>query len=194
MAGIDRSPTMIAAGQREGRGLSNLTFYRRSIERFRLPEASFDAVLLMSETFPVMVENAEVLSHLRSVAGVLRKGGLYCVDVDRHDSVEDLRRRRLWRRRKVRKDQVCVDVREFQNPIAWHAAAWIYEVECTIRFPDRMVVTHDLIPVRYTVPKLLDLAARASGVFEMIACYADLSFEVPIDRCDRRWWGILRRV
>ncbi len=193
VAGVDRSAAMIAAGRREAHGLRNLEFYRRRIERFTLPRGGFDAAFFMSETLPVIVENGDLLNHLRSVAAALRKGGLYCVDIDRHNDIEGARRRRLWRRRKVRHRGVSIAIREFLRPIAWHASAWIYELECTIRFPDRMVRTRDLVPVRYTTPKLLDLAARASGVFKLIATYSDLSFETSLDRCERRWWGILRR-
>jgi SAM-dependent methyltransferase len=194
VTGIDRSPVMIAAGREEARGLDNLIFYRRRIERFTLPRGGFDAAFFMSETFPVMVENADLISHLRCVARLLRKGGLYCVDIDRHDGLEGPQRRRLWRQRKVLRGPAPVDVREFLRPIAWHAGAWIYELECTIHFPGRTVTTRDLVPVRYTVPKLLDFAARASGAFRLIASYSDLSFETPLDQCDRRWWGVLRRI
>jgi len=194
VVGIDRSPAMIAAGRRESRGLRNLEFFRRRIERFTLPRGGFDAAFFMSETLPVIVENADLLSHLRSVAATLRRGGLYCVDIDRHDDIEGARRRRLWRQRNVRYRDVSIAVREFLRPIAWHLSAWIYELECTIRFPDRTVRTRDLVPVRYTTPALLDLAARACGVFKLIASYSDLSFDTPLDQCDRRWWGVLRRI
>ncbi len=97
-----------------------------------------------------------MISHLRCVARVLRKGGLYCIDIDKHDAVEASQRRRLWRQRKVRQGPVRISVREFLRPIAWHAAAWIYELECTIHFPDRTVMTRVLVPVRYMVPKPLD--------------------------------------
>src|SRR5580700_3279118 len=60
MVGIDRSPAMIATGRREGRGLDNLTFVRRRIERFRLPRGGFDAAFFMSETLPVIVENTDL--------------------------------------------------------------------------------------------------------------------------------------
>ncbi|HEY2104290.1 MAG TPA: class I SAM-dependent methyltransferase [Candidatus Binataceae bacterium] len=194
VVGIDRSPTMIATGRREARGLYNLTFVRRRIEQFRLPQAGFEAAFFMSETLPVMVENADLIRHLRSVAAALCKGGLYCVDIDRHDDIEGARRRRLWRRRKVRHRGVSIAIKEFLRPITWHASAWIYELECTIRFPDRTVKTRDLVPVRYTVPKLIDLAARASGVFNLIAVYSDLSFDTLLDQCERRWWAVLRRL
>jgi len=65
VAGIDRSPTMIAAG-RKAAGAAPIRFYRRSIERFRLPERPFDAAFFMSETFPIMTGNRELLSHLAS--------------------------------------------------------------------------------------------------------------------------------
>jgi hypothetical protein len=51
-----------------------------------------------------------------------------------------------------------------------------------------------VIPIRYTVPPLLELAAKASRMFEMIATYSDLSFVTPLDQCDRRWLGVLQRV
>lgn len=194
VVGIDRAGAMIDAGRREGGGLDNLTFLKRRIERFQLPSGDFDAAFFMSETLPVIVENDDLLSHFRSVAAVLRKGGLYCVDIDRHEDIEGARGRRLWRRRKVRYQGVSIAIVEFLRPISWHASAWIYELQCTIRFPDRTVKTLDLVPVRYTVPKLMDLAARASGVFQLIAAYSDLSFATPLDQCERRWWGILRRL
>ncbi len=195
VAGLDRSPTMIAAGRRESRGLERMRFYRRRIEKFRLPEPLFDAAFFMSETFPVMTRNADLMSHLNSVAKSLRPGGLYCIDIDRHDGVQLLRTRKLWRERTVRVGRIRVQVREYHRPIAWHEAMHsIYELECTIRFPERTVVTRDLIPVRYTSPPLMELAARASGCFEMIAAYSDLSFTTPLDLCYGRWLAVLRRT
>ncbi len=194
VVGIDRSAAMMRQARRESPGLDNLTFYRRRIEQFTLPRGGFDAAFFMSETLPVLVANADLISHLRCVAEALRPGGLYCVDIDRHDRIEADRKRRLWRRRKVRQGPVSVSIREFMRPMAWHEGAWIYELECSIRLAGRTVRTRDLIPVRYTLPKLLDLAAAASGVFELIAVYSDLSFDTPLEQCDRRWWGVLRRT
>jgi SAM-dependent methyltransferase len=64
VVGIDRSPTMIASGRAKARGIKNLRFYSRAIERFHLPERPFDAAIFMSETFPVIVENADLLTNL----------------------------------------------------------------------------------------------------------------------------------
>ena len=149
----------------------------------------------MSETFPIMTENRALLSHLASVGRLLGRGGLYCVDIDRHDGVEVTGARKLWRRRKVIADGTRVDVREYHRPIAWSSGMHsIYELECTIHFPAGRVVTRDIVPVRYTLPSLLELAARACGYFTMVACYADLSFTKPIEKCYGRWLGVLRRV
>jgi SAM-dependent methyltransferase len=195
VVGIDRSPTMIAAGRAESRGLGQMRLYRRQIERFRLPEKQFDAAFFMSETFPVIVSNQDLMSHFKSVAKLLRRGGLYCVDIDRHDGIDLVRGRKLWRHRTVRLGRTRVGVREYHRPIAWHEVLHsIYELECTIHFPDRTVVTRDLIPVRYTIPPLMELAARASGCFEMIACYSDLSFTTPLNQCYGRWLAVLRRT
>src|SRR6202049_487559 len=66
LAGIDDSPTMIAAG-RKAVVAAPIRFYRRSIERFRIPERPFDAAFFMSETFPIMTDNRVLLLHLASV-------------------------------------------------------------------------------------------------------------------------------
>jgi SAM-dependent methyltransferase len=194
VAGIDRSPTMIMAGRRESRSHPRLRFYRRQIEKFRLPERPFDAAFFMSETFPIMARNADLMSHLKSVGTLLRAGGLYCIDIDRQDGIELVRARKLWRQRKVIVNGIRVDVCEYHRPIAWHEAMHsIYELECTIHFPAGAVVTRDLIPVRYTIPPLIELVAHASGLFEMVAVYPDLSFTTPIERCYGRWLAVLRR-
>jgi SAM-dependent methyltransferase len=193
--GVDDSPTMISAGRVESDRLDGMRFYRRKIERFSLPEPAFDAAILMCETFPIIGANAALMSHLKSVAALLKRGGLYCIDIDRHDGVDLVKRRRLWRERKVKIGPIRVDVREFHRPIEWFDAMHsIYELECTIRFPGRRVVTRDLIPVRYTTPPLMELIARASGRFELIACYPDLSFTRSLAECEGRWFAILKRA
>jgi SAM-dependent methyltransferase len=194
VAGIDRSPTMIAAGRKVA-GSAPIRFYRRSITRFRIPERPFDTAFFMSETFPIMTGNPALLSHLASVGAMLRRGGLYCVDIDRHDGVEVVAARTLWRERHVRADGIGVDVREYHRPITWCSGMHsVYELECTLHFADRDVVTRDVVPVRYTLPCLLELAARASGYFKMVAAYPDLSFTKPISKCYGRWLGVLVRV
>ena len=195
VAGIDRSPTMIAAGRAEAPGLKGLHFYRRRIEQFRLPEKSFDAAFFMSETFPIMTRNRDIISHLESVAALVKRGGLYCIDIDYQGGVELVRTRILWRERTVQAGDAQVEVREYHRPIEWHEALHsIYELECTIHFDDRSVITRDLIPVRYITPPLMDLTARASRKFEMLAAYADLSLTRPIAQCYGRWLAVLRRV
>jgi SAM-dependent methyltransferase len=194
VVGIDLSPSMIAAGRRELKH-ENLRFYRRNIIHFSLPERPFDAAILMSETFPAIKHNVDLIAHLRSVGRALKRGAIYVIDVDRHDGITLVKRRRLWRARRVKIGALRVDVREFHRPIAWHDAMHsIYELECTIHFPDNPVRTRDLIPVRYTTPPTMDLLARASGCFTMIAAYADLSFERPLDECIGRWFAVLRRI
>ena len=193
VVGIDRSPTMIAAGRRESAGLDRIRFYRRPIERFRIPEPRFDAAFFMSETFPVMTDNRDIVSHLRSVARLLKRGGLYCIDIDRHDSSRVARPQTLWNRA-LRVGNAAVRVRGVHRPMPWHSGIYShFDIVCRIRFPHRRVITRDIVPIRHTLPCTLDLLARASGEFEMIAVYTDLSMTLPIERCHRRWWGVLRR-
>jgi SAM-dependent methyltransferase len=193
VVGIDRSRVMIAAGRAQARGIDGIKFHRREIEKFRIPESDCDAATCWSETFPVMLENASLITHLQSVARVLRPGGVYCVDVDRHDGVRPPSARETWRTRQVRVGTAEVEVREFRCSMPWYAGGWIYELDCLIKFPDGEVRTRDRIPVRYTLPNQLEFAAKASGVFELAACYTDLSFTTALAKCYRRWLGVMRR-
>jgi SAM-dependent methyltransferase len=195
VVGIDRSPTMIAAGRLEAAQLKGLHFYRRRIEQFQIPEKSFDAAFFMSETFPIITRNRDIMTHLESVAALLAKGGLYCIDIDYQGGVELITTRRLWRERMVQAGDVMVEVREYYRPIEWHQGMHsIYELECTIHFNDHSVITRDLIPVRYITPALMELTARASGKFGMRAAYPDLSLTTPIAQCYGRWMAVLQRA
>ncbi len=198
VVGIDRSPTMIAAGKRGSREVAGVRFYRREINQFAIPEPRFDIAFFMSETFPVLITNDDLLSHLHSVGRLLRRGGLYCIDIDKMDRIRMVRERKRWQRRKVRAPDATVEVATFDRPFPWYTATQsIFELECRIQFRDRpnhVVTTRDVIPIRYTVPPLLELAAKASRMFEMIAVYTDLSLVTPLSECDRRWLGVLQRV
>jgi SAM-dependent methyltransferase len=195
VVGVDRSPTMIAAGKTESRAEVGVRFYKRKIAKFSIPEPHFDVAFFMSETFPVLISNRDLLSHLRSVGRVLRRGGLYCVDIDKMDRLRMVHERRRWQRRKVRTADATIHVNTYDRPFPWHSGMQsIFELECQIEFPDRSVTTRDVIPIRYTIPPLLELAAMASGMFEMIAVYTDLSFVTSLDECDRRWMGVLRKI
>ncbi len=194
VVGIDRSSTMIAAGRRESAGIAGIRFYRRPIERFRIPERPFDAAFFMSETFPVMTANRDILSHLRSVGRMLRRGGIYCIDVDRQDGIRVAHPAKLWDR-KLRVGDARVQVRGVHRPMPWHSDIYSnFEIVCSIDFPGRRVTTRDIVPIRYTLPCTLELLAQASGMFELIATYTDLSFTKPLEKCHRRWWGVLRRI
>jgi SAM-dependent methyltransferase len=198
VVGIDRSSTMIAAGKKRSRDAAGVRFYRREINQFAIPERTFDVAFFMSETFPVLISNDDLLSHLHSVGKLLHRGGLYCIDIDKMDRIRTVRDRKRWQRRKVRTDDATIEVTTYDRPFPWYSAMGsIFELECHIQFrdrPDQTVTTRDVIPIRYTVPPLLELAAKASRMFEMIAVYSDLSFVTPLSECDRRWLGVLQRV
>jgi hypothetical protein len=189
---------MIAAGKKGARDLARVSFYRREINKFSIPESPFDVAFFMSETFPVLISNDDLLSHLQSVGRLLRRGGLYCIDIDKMDRIRMVRERKRWQRRKVRTPDATVEVTTYDRPFPWYSATQsIFELECQIKFHDRpnqVVTTRDVIPIRYTVPPLLELAAKASRMFEMVAVYTDLSFVTPLAKCDRRWLGVLQRV
>jgi hypothetical protein len=116
--GVDESPAKIATGVPSHS--SSDAVHRRKVDRFTIPERPFDAAIFMCETFLAIRTNTILMSHLKSVAALLKRGGLYCIDVDRHDGVIG-QRRRLWRERNVRIGPIH-DVQEFHRPISWDDA------------------------------------------------------------------------
>jgi SAM-dependent methyltransferase len=83
-SGLDLSPAMLqGARARALRASVELDLRQANVLDFSQP-ATVDAVIFMSETFPLITRDDELRSHFTAVRRALRPGGLYIVDVDAH--------------------------------------------------------------------------------------------------------------
>jgi SAM-dependent methyltransferase len=84
VVGLDRSQAMLdrAEERAEAAGV-DLGLHRQEAASFEISDDSFDGVIFMSETFPLIRTDEELLSHFRCVRATLRVGGLYIADIDR---------------------------------------------------------------------------------------------------------------
>jgi hypothetical protein len=55
-----------------------------SLHVARARAAQFDCAIFTFETFPLITEYDDIVSHFRSVRRHLKKGGIYIIDVDAH--------------------------------------------------------------------------------------------------------------
>ncbi len=83
VTGIDRSAAMLATAAENAQqtGVA-LTLVQGDVINFTLPTADFDAAIFMFETFPVITEYTDLMSHFNAVRRHLKPGGLYIIDLD----------------------------------------------------------------------------------------------------------------
>jgi SAM-dependent methyltransferase len=83
ITGLDISPAMLAAAAQRGAAAGvDLELVHGDVVDFRLKAGPFDAAIFMFETFPIITEYEDLVSHFRSVRRHLKPGGLYIVDLD----------------------------------------------------------------------------------------------------------------
>lgn len=83
VTGLDRSTAMLkTAADRAAAARVTLDLVQGDIIDFNLNGKTFDAVIFMFETFPVITAYEDIVNHFRAVRGHLRSGGLYIIDLD----------------------------------------------------------------------------------------------------------------
>jgi len=83
VVGLDRSPAMLEVAARRGMVAGvNLALFQGDVVEFDLPIEACDAAIFMYETFPVITEYDDLVSHFRAVRRHLKPGGLYVIDLD----------------------------------------------------------------------------------------------------------------
>jgi len=85
VAGNDLSPSMVRAARVALAG-HDAEIARGDMRDLRLASAPFDLAIEVSGTSGLMLERRDLLAHLRSVASVLRSGGLFLMMVFTRDS------------------------------------------------------------------------------------------------------------
>lgn len=177
--GVDRSESMLArARQRaEVAGLS-IDLCLGDVVDFEWP-APVDAVIFMSETFPLLTELADLRRHFASVRRALRPGGLYIVDIDAHRHGVGTSRE-VWGRRTVELEEGSVEIWHESLPGNWIEGTSHMKMHCRITKPDGDYSTEDSWRIRADSPWHLRTLVEALDDWELDGFYSwkDLSPEI----------------
>jgi len=87
--GIDNSEDMVSYCKDKG-----LKVHKKDMKKFSLSQ-KFDACISMLATFSYLLETRDIVSHLDSVARVLRKGGAYIVEMGNPFVWYDIERKKV---------------------------------------------------------------------------------------------------
>jgi SAM-dependent methyltransferase len=172
VTGIDRSIAMLDEAQRRaklaGAGLQTI---EGDVIQFNLDATDFDAAIFMFETFPVITDYDDIVSHFRSVRRHLKRGGLYIVDVD-------VRKRGVgihtgeWGRRTETLPNGYVETWCEDFPGDWVQGTSHLVLHCRICLDGQMYETVDDWRLRVYSPWELSLLARTLEGWELDGFYS----------------------
>jgi SAM-dependent methyltransferase len=195
-AGLDLSEAMIQLAQEKSQesGLKP-EWYQADMLDFELA-APVDLAFNMFDGVDAMVEDDELLQHLRSVADKLNVGGLYLVDLT-HPRLCSLFQYGDFIYR-GRRGSTEVEIEWGVNNPAFDLVTGIADVELELRvlLGGQETVTRDRARERLLLPAEIRLLARMSGRFEVVAWYGgyDLDRPLSMDASCERMIAVLRRI
>jgi len=189
VAGVDRSEGMLSHAQRKATSLpdnSNVTFHQGDIRSVDL-QRRFDAALMMFAVLGYQLENADVLSALRTARRHLHPGGLLIFDVWYGPAVL---RQRPSQRIKVIPTSEGKILRVASGELDIHCHL------CTVRYHvwqlerEQLVAeTEESHTMRYFFPQELDLFLECSG-FAPVRLGAFPKFDQDPGETTWNVWGV----
>lgn len=193
VCGLDRSPAMLAAAHRRAAAANvPLALYEADVVEFDLPEANFDCALFLYETFQLLTEYADLVSHFAAVRRHLKPGGLYIIDLSpcRHGVGRDAGE---WGRQTLALPNGYVETWNHDNPGDWIHGTSHLVVHCRIEQAGRSWDTVDDWRLRMYSPWELTVLVRtlAGWVLDGFYHWRDLSANI-VDA--DHYWMVLRTV
>lgn len=196
VTGLDLYAEMLALAQdRSAAEGLDVDWVTADMRDFRLARP-VDSAICMFDGIDALVDDDDVIAHLRAVAMNVKEGGLYLIDCThpRDCSYESYGAYQYGGER----DGVRVDIEWSTNGPAIDPASGVAEVEIELRVSQNgsLEVIRDVARERcFTAPELR-LLARASDAFSIAAWYGDMNVNQPLDSSSdsRRMIAVLQRI
>jgi SAM-dependent methyltransferase len=152
VTGIDISPKMLeSARQRAESAGVEIELAHGDVVDFSLDTTPFDCAIFMAETFPLITDYDDLVSHFRAVRRHLRKGGIYIVDIDAHRSGVGTDYQ-VWGQKTVALDNGWVEVWHEDMPGDWISGTSHLIMHCRIHLDDGDYETADDWRIRQDSP------------------------------------------
>jgi len=148
----------------------------------------FDAAYCFMDTFRFLLANEDILSHLRTVAGLLTPGGLYLTDFwvpNQWDQVGN--EIHQWEQEEA---DTTVRVFYLQHPESVDPIAQTFEDELVfevIEGGETRTIRGGRTRTRLMLPQEFRALVDASGVFELLGTYGEFDLDKPFDRDTFSW-------
>ena len=161
VTGIDINPNMLEGAQSriETAGVET-ELIQGDVVNFNLDDAGFDCAIFMAETFPLITAYADIKSHFQSVRRHVKNGGLYIIDMDKHNFAPPKSDIGIWGGKTVPLDNGYVTVWHEDFPGDWVDGVNRMAMHCRVHVDDTCFETTDDWSLRYYNPWILSLLAK----------------------------------
>jgi len=193
VTGVDRSSAMLAQAQRRASMEQvALELVQADLLDFSLNSTTFDAAIFMYETFPMITEYADLLSHFAAVRAVLKHGGLYIVDLDARKHGVGVGTGE-WGRRTIVLANGNVDVWHEDFPGDWVHGTSLMAMHCRAVIDGTRYATDDLWRLRVYSPWELAVIMRTIPDWHLNGFFSwrDLSTDIAPQQ---HYWMVLEAV
>jgi len=179
--GLDLHPEMIqyAADRASDDGVE-VCWIAADMRNFQLPER-VDMAICMFDSIDALVENGDLVQHLRSVGDNLTPGGIYLIDITHprevdYDHYGDFTYA-------GERDGIRVEITWGTNNPLPDLVTAVVDTEIEIKIDDhgKITVIHDTAKERMLFPQELILLAELSGVLRVVGWYGDYDINQPLD-------------
>jgi 2-polyprenyl-3-methyl-5-hydroxy-6-metoxy-1,4-benzoquinol methylase len=157
----------------------------------------YDLTTLLMDSTSYLLTNANVIDHLRSVAGILNPGGLYILEMSHPKGIFEMAKTTVndW---EMERDGVRVKIKWGAEGDEFDPITQLTNVSVKLEYTDgeKTGTIEDQSPQRcFTATEFAALVA-ASGVFEIVEYYGAMKSEVPFNNEEKAWRmvPILRKI
>jgi SAM-dependent methyltransferase len=182
--GLDLVPEMLDYAQGKLEPGLKVDWVAADMREFQLPHP-VDMAINMFDGLDALAKNADVVHHLRNVAGNLNPGGLYLIQHThpRDCSLNDYGDFEY----QGESNGTNVRVKWATNHPRFDLVTSVAHVEITLYVSEdgEEKVFHDEADERLFSPQELQLLAELSGVFEVLDFYGDFDLDQPLDHSER---------
>lgn len=170
--GIDRSAAMLSEARRRA-SAQNLPFqtFAADVIDFDLGMADFGVAIFMFETFPLITEYGDLISHFAAVRRHLKPGGLYLIDIDAPWQGISTRTGE-WGRRTITLADGYVETWYEERPGNWVKGTNHLILRCRICLNGQIHETSDDWQIRVYTPWELKLLAQVLDGWQLDGFYA----------------------
>lgn len=197
VAGLDQSKKMLNETFKNLKNKLNLIgLYKKDMANFKLP-IKFDACICMNNTLEILINNNQFISHFKSVAEHLNKGGLYIIEPDNPSFIfsNPLRKGIKKYKKKFKRGNTVITFIYKRYPFDLINFIEKNKLILDINDNGKKLRIVDDSPIRRLTPLDIDLIVRLNKRFEIIKILGGFNLKSLInDNNSKRMIIILRRV